>query len=84
MFFVGGGCLFESCVGATCNGGRYSIFHFVLGFGGLQTFDPLFAFSLFSCTFRDPAETLKGGYCEGGSCNIDGYPHPDLNSHLTI
>ena len=37
-----------------------------------------------SCTFRDTTETLKQGYCNGGNCNIDGFPHPDLSSYLTI
>ncbi len=36
------------------------------------------------CTFIDPSETLKQGYCDGHGCNINNIPHPDFEGYLTV
>lgn len=79
---LGGACVFERCTGATCTGGRYYYTDFAVLHVFYSYLSPLSA--VLSCTYRDPKETLKAGYCDGGNCNIEGRPHPDLHSHLTI
>ena len=38
---------------------------------------------ILSCNFKNVAETLKIGYCGGGSCSFEGEIHPDLIAHIS-
>ena len=65
----GGMCRFEDCVSPSCEGGA-CIF--------VRCVDPTCPGG--SCKFEDLQSTLTDGYCDGGSCTVNGRDWPSTFS----
>jgi hypothetical protein len=85
----GGACRYENCDEApNCSGGN-CLYYRSKGAsctGGACIFDECYSATCDggSCTFYNPPETLKDGYCNGESCDINGTPHPVFKEYLSV